>query len=136
MGVGGLADLCFRLYYDRKLRHTIFLDADRGSALVVLAGDLAANFEMTELRFFRNIPLCFPSAIARQISRSFSHNAIFVTLRNSQTDDGMLCRNGEAGVSDIAHDTFHLHDLPRPVEIAISNDFGMWFSRRRGSPTT
>ena len=96
MGVRRLADLVLGFHYDRKLRHTIFLDADRRSAVIVLAGDLAANFEMTELRFFRNIPLCFPSAIARQISRSFSHNAIFVTLRNSPTDDGMLCRDGEA----------------------------------------
>src|SRR6266545_524192 len=128
MGVRRLADPCFRLHYDRKNRHTILLDADRRSAVIVLAGDLAANFEMTELRFFRNVPFRFPSAITRKFSGPLSYHAILVTLRDAPIDNG-LRRDGEAGGSDIAHDSFHFHHLSWPVEIAISNDFGMRFLR-------
>src|SRR5437868_12624255 len=82
-GVRHLADLCLRLHYHRKKRHTIFLDADRRSAVIVLAGDLAANFETTKLRFFANVPFRFPSATSRPVSGPLSYRGVLGAVRDA-----------------------------------------------------
>ena len=132
MRVRGLPDLRLRLNHDGKKRHPIFFDADPGRALVILPTYATIDYVISELSFFRHVPFGLPSAIGRKRNIAFADNSIAVPFHHAPLRISRSW-NSEACVGNIAHNPLHLYGLPRPVEIAVGDDFGVRLCRETAS---
>ena len=128
--MGGSTDFWVGSFYnDRKERYPIFLNADRVHAFVITAGDTAPNLVTSELCFFRNVPFRLPPSICGKGCIPFPNDTAAIGFRYVPMHLGRV-RNGERRVDHIAHQSFHLHGLTRPVQIAVRDDLRVRFSSR------
>src|SRR5205814_5807812 len=132
MRMRGLPDLGLRLNYDRKKRDPIFFDADPGRAVVILPTYATIDYVMPELCFFRHIPFGLPSAIGRKGNIAFADNSTAVPFHHAPLRISRSW-NSEACAGNIAHNPLHLHGLPRPVEVAIGDNFRVRLCRETAS---
>src|SRR6266513_481411 len=122
------------VHKNREQGYAIFLNTDGVRALVIAASNAATNFIAAEFRFVGNIPFRFPSAVRGDSRVALADNAAAVAFRDRPVDFGVT-GNSEASVIRIAHQSFDLHGLARPIQIAVGDDFYLRFSSRPGVST-
>src|ERR1700738_4134451 len=108
---------------NREKRDAVFLNVDRCESGIFVGANFAADLVVPAASLVRHVPGRLPTAIVRKRRISLADDTISIALYHPIADIASR-RNRQPGFHRVTHHSFQLHDLPGPIEVAISNDRG------------